>query len=73
MGVFFPAAVGHIQRIGKVQKRLHLGGVELMGSFQITVNLRQPLQAVNIHDPGAIPGKQLLRMMQKVFIQPLHQ
>ena len=73
MGVHFPAVIGHIQRVGKLQKGIHLGWVKLMGRFQITVHLSQPLQTVHIHNTGTVPGKQLPRMVQKVSIKPFHE
>ena len=72
MLIHFPAVAGCFQRIGKLQQGIHFCRVKLVGCFQVTVNLCQPLQLVHIHNLRAVPLCQFCRMIQQVFIQLFH-
>ena len=55
---------GHLQRDGELQQRIHFGGVKLMSCFQVTVNLRQFLQPIHIHDLWTFPVEQFSGLLQ---------
>ncbi len=69
VGIFLPAEISGLQWIGKLQQGFHFRRGKLMDRFQVAMHFGQLLQSVHIHDTWAVPGAQILGVVQKAFIQ----